>query len=195
MLCVGNSITLLVVGRLLQGVSAAVVATVGLAMMVDTVGQKDIGQAVGWVSLSMSIALLVAPVLGGVVYAMAGYYAVYYTAFALIAVDVALRLMMIEKKHAKGWDMEEESERETNEVESLREASSTHAAAIAVGLNREDSPPAIEAFSQRFNIPPVFSLLVSGRLLSAAWCILAQSTILTAWDAVLPLRVADLFGW
>lgn len=47
MLCIGTSIGVLVVGRLLQGMSAAVVWVVGLALLVDTVGEKDVGQAMG----------------------------------------------------------------------------------------------------------------------------------------------------
>lgn len=51
----------------------------------------------------MSVAILVAPLLGGVVYAKAGYYAVYYMAFGLIGLDIILRLLLIEKKIARQW--------------------------------------------------------------------------------------------
>ena len=60
MLCAGSSIGVLVTGRLLQGFSAAIVWTTGLALLVDTVGQKGIGQAMGFVSFSMSISYLIA---------------------------------------------------------------------------------------------------------------------------------------
>ena len=77
MLCLGTSISVLVAGRVLQGVSGAVVWTVGFAVLVDAVGQKNIGQAMGWVSISYNVGILVAPILGGVVYARVGYYAVF----------------------------------------------------------------------------------------------------------------------
>ncbi|KKY25949.1 putative mfs transporter [Diplodia seriata] len=48
MLNVGTSIGVLVTARLLQGASAAVVWVVGLALLVDTVGRDDVGQAMGW---------------------------------------------------------------------------------------------------------------------------------------------------
>jgi MFS family permease len=194
MLCIGDSITLLVIGRLLQGASAAVVSTVGLALLVDTVGQKDIGQAAGWVSLSMSIAILIAPLLGGIVYAKSGYYAVYYMGFALIAVDILLRLLMIEKKHASKWATAEDPSHEANEISPVRQGPSTgaieHVRAMEYG-----TPPSSQARNKRFHLPPVLFLLASGRLLSAAWCVFAQSAILTSWDAVLPLRVANVFAW
>ncbi|KAL8671261.1 MAG: hypothetical protein Q9168_004230 [Polycauliona sp. 1 TL-2023] len=108
MLCFGRTIAVLVAGRLLQGISAAIVWTVGLALLVDTVGQGEIGQVMGYISISMSVSMLVAPLLGGVVYDRGGYYAVYYMAFALIIVDIILRTVMIEKKVACRWQQQDE---------------------------------------------------------------------------------------
>jgi len=45
MLCLARNISLLVIGRLLQGASASIVWTVGLALPVDTVGQNEIGES------------------------------------------------------------------------------------------------------------------------------------------------------
>ncbi|KAJ8607437.1 hypothetical protein MRB53_040287 [Persea americana] len=103
MLCLGRSIAVLVVGRILQGMSAAVVWVVGLALLVDTVGPEDIGAAMGYTGLAMSLAVLVAPLLGGVVFAEAGYYAVFAMTFALIAVDIFFRMVLVEKKRARQW--------------------------------------------------------------------------------------------
>jgi len=79
MLCLACTVALLVVGRVFQGFSAAMVWTVGQTLLVDTVGQKEIGQTLGYLSLSMSFEVLVAPLLGGVVYQNSGYYAAYCT--------------------------------------------------------------------------------------------------------------------
>jgi MFS family permease len=107
MLCLAQTVSLLLIARILQGCSAALVWTVGLALLVDTVGQKDIGKALGYTSISMSVSILGAPVLGGVVYEKAGYYAVYYMAFGIVALDILLRLLLIEKKIARQWLPEE----------------------------------------------------------------------------------------
>jgi len=103
MLCIGSTIAILIAGRVLQGFSAAIVWTTGMALLVDTVGQRDVGQAIGYVGLAMSVAILVAPLLGGVVFASAGYYAVFAMAFALIAVDIVLRVLLVERKVAVKW--------------------------------------------------------------------------------------------
>ncbi|KAI1851116.1 hypothetical protein JX266_003781 [Neoarthrinium moseri] len=102
LLCFGRSIGLLVLGRLLQGFSAAIVWSVGCALLVDTM-ESAVGVAMGYVSVAMSVGLLIAPTIGGAVYAAAGYYAVYYIAFGVVLVDILLRLLMIEKKVAKQW--------------------------------------------------------------------------------------------
>lgn len=120
MLTVGNSIGILVVGRLLQGFSAAVVWVVGLALLVDTIGQNEVGQVMGYVGLSMSMAILIAPLLGGVVFAHAGYYAVFAMAFGLIGLDIILRLAMVEKKIAIKWLPEDENSQSKNTVRSTQ---------------------------------------------------------------------------
>lgn len=102
LLCLGRTVAVLVVGRVLQGLSAAIVWSVGLALLVDTVG-RDVGYAMGYVNIAMSVGLLISPAIGGAVYAAAGYYAVYYVAFAVIVCDIVLRLVMIEKKVARKW--------------------------------------------------------------------------------------------
>lgn len=99
LLCLARSVALLVVGRLFQGFAAGIVWTVGQALLVDTVGQADIGQIMGYVSISMSIGIVVSPLLGGVVYDAAGYYAVYYMSFGILALDIILRHVSPQDSH------------------------------------------------------------------------------------------------
>ncbi|KJZ74937.1 hypothetical protein HIM_05668 [Hirsutella minnesotensis 3608] len=105
LLCLSNSTALFAIGRTLQGVSAAICWAVGLALLADTFKDR-IGWATGWVNWAMTAAFLFSPIIGGIVYEKAGYYAVYYMGFALIACDIALRLVMIEKKVARRWEAE-----------------------------------------------------------------------------------------
>ena len=98
MLMLGRSVAVLVAGRLLQGLSAGVVWVAGLAVLADTTGSDDIGETMGIVSLAYSLGILIAPLLGGVVYQSGGYYSVFYMAFGLIFLDIVLRFTFIEKK-------------------------------------------------------------------------------------------------
>lgn len=197
LLCLGTSIVLLIIGRLLQGISAAIVWTVGLALLVDTAGQEEIGQVMGYVTISMSVGILVAPLLGGVVYARGGYYTVFYMAFALIILDIVLRVALVEKRVAKKWIAEDELKEETRTPSpSARDSEKKEKEADPIphplASVPSTNPPASPKPS---SLPPVLTLLSSPRLLSALYCTLVQSALFTAWDAIIPLRVNYLFGW
>lgn len=224
MLCIGSSIGILAAGRVLQGFSAAVVWVVGLALLVDTVGPEGVGQAMGYVGLSMSLAILLAPLLGGVVFAASGYYAVFAMAFGLIVLDVFMRLVMIEKKVAVKWLPAEEvndarrdgqKDAETPKADGRPSTGDMKMQAVSHTPGRDDetdkdnpndqSAPAAEdpsanstprplrKFSDR--LPAVIYLLSSRRVLSALWACVIQSSLYTAFDAILPLFVRDTFHW
>ncbi|KAF2150252.1 MFS general substrate transporter [Myriangium duriaei CBS 260.36] len=117
-LTIGNSIVVLIVGRILQGFSAAVVWVVGLALVADTVGADGVGEAMGYLAIAMSVGTIISPLIGGVVFARAGYYAVFVVSFALLALDIALRLLLIEKKVAERWLPATKSHSEADDPES-----------------------------------------------------------------------------
>ena len=52
MLAFGQSIPILMIARVLQGTSSAFVWTIGLAMIIDTVGPGDLGKTIGSVSVA-----------------------------------------------------------------------------------------------------------------------------------------------
>ena len=99
----GTSPITLVIARFFQGASAGVVYTVGLALLVDTVGRDEVGTWMGFALSGMSTGVMVGPFLGGIIYAKAGYYAVFAVMLGVIAFDFVLRLFMIEKKTAAAW--------------------------------------------------------------------------------------------
>ncbi len=176
MLCVGTSLGVLVAGRLLQGLSAAMVWTVGLALMVDTVGKNRIGQAMGYITISLSLAVPTALILGGVVYDRAGYYAVYYMSFGLLAIDIFSRLVMVEKKIAIKWLPPSSPAEDGVPVEQRP----TPYSAPKESESPSDSPP-----TSRWNrLPPVLSLLKSRRLLTALWVCLVEAGIMAAFESV-----------
>ncbi|KAK3674180.1 hypothetical protein LTR78_006027 [Recurvomyces mirabilis] len=214
MLCIGNSIGVLAAGRVLQGISAAVVWVVGLALLVDTVGSEGVGQAMGYLGLSMSLAILLAPLLGGVVFAASGYYAVFAMAFGLIGFDIVMRLVMIEKKVALRWLPREEVIPDTKkqdmppldtrnpaldlqEIPALPVMDDTANKEAATSDTAKTTPPGTRRPLGKFasRLPAVIYLLSSRRVLSALWACLVQSSLLTAFDSMLPLYVRDTFHW
>ncbi|PYH96639.1 MFS transporter [Aspergillus ellipticus CBS 707.79] len=208
LLCVGTHLALWIVGRLFQGASTAVVWTVGAALLVDTVGKEGLGQAMGYMGMGMTFGIMGGPLLGGVIYARGGYYAVFGLAFALIGVDIVLRLIMIEKKHAAKW-----IKQETQDSPSLTPSQTTEKCSdpedmtFPSGVNvpqngaqsraADDPAPSESPEGQTSKRPrsAVLTLLASDRMIVTIWAYFIVSVILTSFDSVLPLFVEDTFGW
>lgn len=55
LLFLGQTVAVLTVARVLQGISAAVVWTIGLALVLDTVGPENLGKTIGSVRLPLTM--------------------------------------------------------------------------------------------------------------------------------------------
>ncbi|EPE27843.1 MFS general substrate transporter [Glarea lozoyensis ATCC 20868] len=71
-LAFGQSISVLIIARLVQGIAAPVVWTTGLAMVQDTTSPRKIGQVLGLIFAVISVGEVTAPVVGGVLYEKLG---------------------------------------------------------------------------------------------------------------------------
>ncbi|EPS43197.1 hypothetical protein H072_2815 [Dactylellina haptotyla CBS 200.50] len=103
MFCIGNSIPILVAARLIQGMPVGCIWVVGLALVIDTVPANEQNQSLGYVAAGITAGSSLGPLLGGVIYAKAGYVAVFILAFGVIGVDIILWLWVIERAAAKQW--------------------------------------------------------------------------------------------
>lgn len=192
LLTAGTSVALWIVGRALQGLSSAVVWVTGLALLVDTVGKNDVAQYLGYVGMSMSLAILIGPLLGGVVFDKGGYYAVFGMCYGLIGADILLRLTMIEKKVAKRWLPADVDKKQAPTSPSTSTPSTPTISPD--GATQLSSPTTLSPLKTS-KLPPVITLLGSRRLLAALWAALVQASLLTAFDSTLPIRVRDIFDW
>ncbi|KAL8869317.1 MAG: hypothetical protein Q9174_004363 [Haloplaca sp. 1 TL-2023] len=197
----------LVVSRLCQGLSAAIVYTVGLALLVDTVGRDNIGQWMGTALSSSSFGLIVSPLLGGIVYARAGYMAVFAMALSLIVVDILMRLFMIEKKTAAKYKPLDEIAPAngfygtfTNEQAPDSEQNGAMTKSNDRQGDAEDETPLLpnddkKASLRKGKMPTILVLLGMPRLLAAIYGIFVNVSILAAFDGILPLYLKSLFHW
>lgn len=210
LLCVGNHMGLWVAGRLFQGASAAVVWTVGCALLVDTVEKDELGQSMGYVGMGLTLGTMGGPLLGGVIYEHGGYYAVFGLAFGLIALDIIFRLVMIEKKHAVRW-LPPKSAKEKGQAQSKdptqpvvetdmshpSPSSSEHSSNPAPSAPEPDAAPDKPSPSRRQKgaLGALCYLLASERMLASLWAYFIGSVVFTCFDSVLPLYVEETFGW
>ncbi|PYH78578.1 MFS general substrate transporter [Aspergillus uvarum CBS 121591] len=89
-----KSLGWVLIARILQGLSTALIFTIGYSLLLDTVGKESIGHALGFTSMGLSLGLFAGPIVGGFIYDSAGYLAVFGPAFALIVLEIGLRLLL-----------------------------------------------------------------------------------------------------
>lgn len=171
------------VARALQGLSAAVVYSVGLAILVDTVGMADIGRNAGYFLSSANMGVLISPLIGGVVYSKAGYRAVVIMMVSLVAIDILLRLIMIEKSTATNWAQEEDEESGFHRPILARSPSYG-----TLDSNRNQRRNKLKS-----NMPAFLRLLVSPRALANIYAVFISYVLLSAFDAGLGVFVKQRF--
>lgn len=204
LLAVGRNVGLWIAGRLLQGVSAGMLWVVCLALLTDTVGQAGIGQAVGIIGIPMSVGPIVGPLLGGVIYAQGGYYAVFGLMFAMLGMDAVLRLVMIEQRVAQKWLEGEtvqpeppDNRSKLNSPASLtlcpEVSGTTHTVTVNGDETTHEAPSSSQNQDHQFS--PILRLVLSFRMLVGLAGGLLQSSLNVAFDSTLPLTVNELFGW
>ncbi|KAI9369318.1 major facilitator superfamily domain-containing protein [Aspergillus egyptiacus] len=197
-----HTLSALVVARLLQGISAAVVWTVGMALVVDTVGKEEVGASMGIVSMAMTVGTVSGPFIGGFMLSKAGYHAVFETAIGLIVLDIALRLVMIEKKTAAKWISSAATAEETERlIDPAAESQSGYEngngtlhrnGSCSSNEGEGDAEPTIR--SKRSAIPGIVHLLGSFSLLIVLVATFVEAAIYSSFDAVLPLYAMSTFN-
>jgi MFS family permease len=192
-LCLSRTLATFMVGRALQGISAALTWTVGLALVIDSVDEKDVGMACGWVGMGASLGIVAAPLLGGVVYAKGGYLSVFAMCFGLLAVDICLRLAIVEVKEAKRW-LDDAATISPSDVEGK---ATTPQPMRIDDDSRPDTAESSKKVSPSSSSPlgTVINLLRKPRFLAALWGTIVHAAIMTSFDSTLPLLTSDLFGW
>lgn len=96
----------LVVSRVVQGISSTIVWTVGSALLIETVPEERIGQQFGIALTGLSLGSALGPTIGGALYNSLGFHAPFIAGLILLAFDLALRFLVIERKDAVKWDFD-----------------------------------------------------------------------------------------
>ncbi|CAG7960473.1 unnamed protein product [Penicillium olsonii] len=176
-----RSIAAFVVARLLQGIAGALVVVAAFALIGDAVPQERLGQTIGYLGSAIASGFLLGPFLGGVVYNSGGYNAVFWFAYPILALDMIMRLVLVEKKVAAQWSQSSE------DLESDLETDARIAAA--------QTPQTPQPQPRRKRGLVMFRMLKQRRVLISSWALLVQGLLLSAFDATLPIFVETTFGW
>lgn len=176
-----RTIGFFVIARLLQGSATAMVVVAGLALLTDSVPFENLGQTVGYLGSAVTLGFLLGPLLGGLVYRVAGYQPVFAMAFAIVGMDLVMRFAVIEKRVAKRWialsQDDADNDNETNNHDSPSVSSTPQPETT------ENEAPIIPKHSRK---PTLLLLIQQPRILISSWGLLVHGMIYAAFDAVRP---------
>jgi MFS family permease len=164
-----RSLVILEFARILQGFASGIAATIGMALLLDKVGQKNIGEAMGWVSVSVMVGFFSGPVIGGIPYRYTSYFTVFVPAFVLIILEIGLRLMILENgRSSQGLLIEGSgaSERGYGTMAPIQAAVSLPADSSNVTMVHDEGPPSVQNRLQETR-SPIIILLGTPRMLVA----------------------------
>lgn len=162
------------------------------------------GKTIGSIFSFISVGNLVSPLLGGVLYKKAGYPGVFGIAFAVLAVDFIMRLLVIEKKVAARYHAEDPDYVNDREITpGSRDGGEDGSGRDNDG--REDEPLLGKKQDNRFKLPkdqsaiarkiPILPCLKDPGLQCALLVAFVQAMILGSLDATIPTVAQELFNF
>ncbi|KAJ5294435.1 hypothetical protein N7508_009256 [Penicillium antarcticum] len=211
---ISPSVPMMLIGRSIQAIGGNAAWIVGLATLADTVGQENTGKTLGAISSFYSSGVLFGPMASGMLLGLVGYWMTWMAAIAVLAIDILMRVLMIEKNHNQHMknttstsadkyanDIEATQPLDSNEVN--EETSLLHASEdehqdytkqkqdVTVTQlwsdTEPDSPPSYENF--------YMFIVTNPRALTALICHASMAVILLSLDTTLPLHATRTFGW
>ncbi|KAF3003770.1 hypothetical protein E8E13_009974 [Curvularia kusanoi] len=199
MFAFGRSIEVLVLARVLQGASAGVVWTLGLAIIVETVGQENLGKTMGTVFSFISVAGLFSPICGGLLYAKTGYNGVFGVGIGLVAIDFVLRVLMVERK------VRDEYLPDSGDATTGAQSQHDDTSEEQPLLGSNPDTPTTPAIDERYRLSPpksritrslpILLFLTDPGLLTAILIAFMQAALLGSFDATVPLVASSTFNF
>ncbi|RAL11622.1 MFS transporter [Aspergillus homomorphus CBS 101889] len=186
LLALAHTITLFIVARLLQGAATAMVAVAGLALLTDSVTTNNLGHAIGYLGSAIALGFLLGPLLGGLVYRVAGYQAVFAIAFAMVGIDLLMRIAVIEKTVAKRW---------MQKPGAVADGPTPSDSLVVQSAESTITASPAHAYRPRKKPAPLLLIIRQPRVLISSGALLVHGLLYSAFDATIPIFVESHFGW
>lgn len=203
------------VGRIFQAVGGTSAWIIGLATLRDSIEAKDMGKAFGLVHGCVSIGALSGPAVAGLLLALTSYWITWMFALVVLAVDIAMRLAMVNPKAEAATDQSsaQEDSSAIDDEATYGQLSTHDSVGIPSGqdeqqaLIREDQherlygtdmdTPAEERTQPDEKGRWVFYkiMLSQRRVLIGLSCSVVYSAMLASYSTTIPTHVKSAFGW
>lgn len=203
----GNKPWMIIVARIFQGLSAGVVYTAGLTLLVDTIESHELGPWIGFGLSGMNFGVLVSPTLGGIVYEKSGFYSVFVMGLGVVFVNLVLILLIVDRKTAEKYKGPANPTGNPNLLnEETVQASAASAKRRVPNVENGDmnaTTPLLSSCGEPSIKPedqPSWCSIVGGfvrnpQLVAALYGCLINTILVSSMDAVLPIFVKQTFHW
>ncbi|KAF2398887.1 MFS general substrate transporter [Trichodelitschia bisporula] len=174
-----KSLAAMIIARAFQGFATAVCFTLGYAIVSDHFTQAgELGWALGFTTTSLSLGWFLGPIVGGIIYEHAGYYAVFAPAVLLVLIEIVLRLLLIDP------------------IRTPSIASETFDETAAVFNNVAETTPLLgKAPHPSVQRNAMVVLMQSPRFLMSMFGFCTMNSLMVGFDGVLPVYLKELFAF
>ncbi|KAJ5628892.1 hypothetical protein N7490_011120 [Penicillium lividum] len=177
----GSSLPVLFISRSVQTIASSIMWVVGFTTVANTVSLENTAKTYAMISMAVSLGASTGPMLAGMFFQLAGYWAAWSIAFVVLGIDMTFRLLMVDKTREKEEDTIRDSI--TNPVSERSPLLSTHS----------EQP---EAYATPETRPNFYRCIFSmPNFVAGTYCNFMYGILLTSFNATVPLHVRDVFGW
>ncbi|PYH86121.1 MFS general substrate transporter [Aspergillus uvarum CBS 121591] len=209
-----TTLTVLIVGRLIQTVAGSVIWIVGMAMLANAAGTRHLSKAFGVAVLLVSAGLLTGPAVSAALYNFVSYPVMWSSAFIVLLIGLILQLLVLEprgggahvRSHPKDWDTGDEDhdtrtrscETQTQTLDATDPLFPSSPAAEArtyhTTIPKPQSPrPAASSTTQKENI--YWLILRKKRVAAGLLGDTLLAIIIASFEATIPLHIREVFHW
>ncbi|CAK3867747.1 MFS general substrate transporter [Lecanosticta acicola] len=187
------------IGRVIQGAAGTGAWIVSFAMLTDSIDKKHFGKTLGFASSFVTAGVLTGPAVSGALLEWLGYWPAWSVPFALLAIDLVARLLVVEVK--KPQKSSAADQRNPN-GEEVGESTGLLAAAESSANDDDDDEAPKQDHTTTTTSPPSKKssafytiMLTNPSILAALANIITFSLIVAAFDATFPLHLRQAFHW
>ncbi|KAF7171149.1 hypothetical protein CNMCM5623_003578 [Aspergillus felis] len=194
-LALATSVVHIFIGRFIQAIASSFMWVVGYATIADSVDSKRLGMIYGIISVAAAVGLSAGPMVSGVLFKLGGYWTAWTSAFAILLVDIVLRLLMLENSRKKrGLIAEKQSDSSPAD-----EASRGENSPLLYPDNDTSTAPrataAPETIEEKTGLQYYVYMFQHRRFVSGVLGYFVFAILISSFDTTLPLHVRDAFDW
>ncbi|KAJ5523187.1 hypothetical protein N7513_012731, partial [Penicillium frequentans] len=178
----GLYLPVLFITQSVQAVASSIMWVAGYTTVAKVTSLENTAKTYALISMASCLGYSTGPMVSGTLLQLKGYWVAWTSAFVLLGIDMAFRLLMLEKKREE-TDTTGDSITEQDPVSERSALLSTH-------------PEESETYATPKMIPNFYRCIFSKvNFVAGVYLSVVFGLLITSFNATIPLHVRDVFGW